>query len=224
MLSMVLVSTVLLNLLRDLLRSRLSTTRNLGYVFLLLDALAVSESVGVSISFRVVDSRSALVDSFGVGGEHEGKVSLCSDILILVCLVVAFISLHTKTRVSIAWGWKPTSLRTHRPWPAPRFIQAPTATPPQRGSLFLWHRAHQAMFWTPTWTPHRDAFLHHLWSGVAQYSVCEVPQDKRKVRDQRRGGRTSHLDILDIWPVQACSLSFLGTGQQSAVHRPNMHT
>ena len=224
---MVLVSTVLLNLLRDLLRLRLSTTRNLVYVFLLLDALVVSETLGVSISFWVGDSRSASVDSFGVGGEHEGNVSLCSDMLILVCLVVAFISLHTKTRVSIAWGWKPTSLRTlrtHRPWPAPRVIHAPTATPHQRGSLFLRHTAHQATFWTPILTPHRDAFLHHLRSGVAQYSVCEVPQDKQKVRDQGRGGRTSHLDILGIWPVQACSLSFLGSGQRSAVHRPNMHS
>ena len=82
------------------------------------------------------------------------------------------------------------------PWPAPRVIQAPTATPPQRGGLFLWHTAHQATFWTPTLTPHRDAFLHHLWGGVAQYSVYEVTPDKRKVRDQGRGGRTSHLDIL----------------------------
>ena len=43
-------------------------------------------------------------------------------------------------------------------------------------------------FWLPTLTPHRDAFLHHLWSGVAQYSVYELPRDKRKVRDQGRGG------------------------------------
>ena len=80
------------------------------------------------------------------------------------------------------------------------------------------------MLWLPTLTPHRDAFLHHLWSGVAQYSVYELPQDKRKVRDQGRGGRASHLDILGIWPFQACSLSFLGSGQWSAVHRPNMHS
>ena len=59
----------------------------------------------------------------------------------------------------------------------------------------LWHTAHQATFWTPTLTPHRDAFLHHLSSGSAQYSVCEAPQDKRKVRNQGRGGCTSHLDI-----------------------------
>ena len=36
----------------------------------------------------------------------------------------------------------------------------------------------------------------NLWGGVAQYSVYEVTPDKRKVRDQGRGGRTSHLDIL----------------------------
>ena len=82
--------------------------------------------------------------------------------------------------------------------PIPRAIQAPTATPPQRGSLFLWYTAHQATFRTPTLTPHGDAFLHHLWSGVAQYSAYEFTLGKRKVRDQGRGGRTSHLDILGI--------------------------
>ena len=82
--------------------------------------------------------------------------------------------------------------------PIPRAIQAPTATPPQRGSLFLWYTAHQATFRTPTLTPHGDAFLHHLWSGVAQYSAYELTLGKRKVRDQGRGGRTCHLDILGI--------------------------
>ena len=81
--------------------------------------------------------------------------------------------------------------------PIPRAIQAPTATPPQRGSLFLWYTAHQATFRTPTLTSHGDAFLH-LWSGVAQYSAYELTLGKRKVRDQGRGGRTSHLDILGI--------------------------
>ena len=108
--------------------------------------------------------------------------------------------------------------------PIPRAIQAPTATPPQRGSLFLWYTAHQATFRTPTLTPHGDAFLHHLWSGVAQYSAYELTLGKQKVRDQGRGGRTSHLDILGIWPLKACSLSFLGSGQRSAVHRPKMHS
>ena len=121
-------------------------------------------------------------------------------------------------------GRKPTSLRMHGPWPAPRAIQAPTAVPPQRGSLFLWHTAHKATLWTPTLTPRRNAFLHHFWSGVAQYSVYEVTPDKHKVRVQGRGGPTSHLDIPGVWPFQACSLSFLGSGPQSAVHRPNMHS
>ena len=34
----------------------------------------------------------------------------------------------------------------------------------------------------PTLTPHRDAFLHHLWGGVAQYSVWEEPR-QTKVSD-----------------------------------------
>ena len=29
---------------------------------------------------------------------------------------------------------------------------------------------------SPTLTPHRDAFLHHLWGGVARYSVWEIAQ------------------------------------------------
>ena len=35
--------------------------------------------------------------------------------------------------ISNACGWKPTSLRMHRPWPAQRAIQTPTAAPPQKG-------------------------------------------------------------------------------------------
>ena len=55
-----------------------------------------------------------------------------------------------------------------------RIIPTPTATLPQKGSLPLWHTAHQATPWTPTLTPHKDAFLHHLWGGVAQYSIWEL--------------------------------------------------
>ena len=51
------------------------------------------------------------------------------------------------------------------------------------------------MLWLPTFTPHRDAFLHHFWSEVSQYSVYELPPDKWKVRDQGRGRRASHLYI-----------------------------
>ena len=64
-------------------------------------------------------------------------------------------------------------------------------------------------------------------SGVAQYSVSEVTSDKRKVRDQGRGGRTSHLGVLGIWPFQACLLSFhswvAGSGVQytSLICTPN---
>ena len=32
------------------------------------------------------------------------------------------------------------------------------------------------MPWSPTLTPHRDAFLHHLLGGVAQYSGWEGTQ------------------------------------------------
>ena len=60
----------------------------------------------------------------------------------------------------------------HRPWPTPEAIQTPTATPPQRGSLFLWHTAHQATLWSPTLTPHRDAFLHHLTARGKNH--CEM--------------------------------------------------
>ena len=55
-------------------------------------------------------------------------------------------------------------------------------TLPQKGSLPLWHTAHQATPWSPTLTPHRDAFLHHLWGGVAQYRVWEEPR-QTKVRN-----------------------------------------
>ena len=62
-------------------------------------------------------------------------------------------------------------LKIQKSWPVPRIISTPTATLPQKGSLPLWHTAHQATPWTPTLTPHKDAFLHHLWGGVAQYSI-----------------------------------------------------
>ena len=77
---------------------------------------------------------------------------------------------------------KPISLKTHISWPTPKIIQAPTAIQPQRDSLPLWHTAHQATPWSPSLTPHRDAFLHHLWGGVAQYSVWEEPR-QTKVRN-----------------------------------------
>ena len=113
------------------------------------------------------------------------------------------------------------------PWPAPRVIQAPTATQPQRGSLFLWYTTHQATLWTPTLTPHRDAFLHLLWSGVAQYNVCEVTADKQKVRVQGRGGRTSHLDILACDRLRPAHFHswVAGSGVQyiSLICTPNHH-
>ena len=64
-------------------------------------------------------------------------------------------------------------------WPTPGIISTPTATLPQKGSLPLWHTAHQATPWTPILTPHRDAFLHHFWGGVAQNSVWGIPKQTK---------------------------------------------
>ena len=43
-------------------------------------------------------------------------------------------------------------------------------------NLPLRHTAHPTTPRSPTLTPHRDAFLHHLWGGVARYSVWEIAQ------------------------------------------------
>ena len=213
-----------LALRRVLLGSRPSITRNLGN--LLLCVGAVSESVEVFISFAVDGSGSASGVSFGVGGEHGGDVSLCPDMLIYVWwwhLAVCTPRLSFKILWLETNFAKNAEVRTNtKSHSSTHGYSTPKA--PQRGSLFLWYTANQATFRTPTLTPHGDAFLHHLWSGVTQYSAYELTLGKRKVRDQGRGGHTSHLDILGIWPFKACSLSFLGSGQQSAVHRPKMHS
>ena len=61
--------------------------------------------------------------------------------------------------------------------------------PTPKDNLPLQHTAHPATPWSPTLTPHRDAFLRHLWGGVAQYNVWEIGPDKRKWVI-RGGGRT----------------------------------
>ena len=93
----------------------------------------------------------------------------------------------------------------------PRITPTPTATLPLKGSLPLWHTAHQATPWMPTLTPHKDAFLHHLWDGVAQYSVWGYP-DKRKWVIRGEGGRT----LLQ----PAHFLSWVA-GSGDIVHRPD---
>ena len=62
--------------------------------------------------------------------------------------------------------------------------------PTPKGAASSCDTACQATLWSPTLTPHRDAFLYHLWSGVAQYSAYEWTLGRRKVRDQGRGGLT----------------------------------
>ena len=81
---MVLSRIVLFTFLNVLLAPIPSTTRNLGNVFLLLVADVFAELVEGFESFVIEDSRSASWGSFGVGGEHEGDVLLCADMLIFV--------------------------------------------------------------------------------------------------------------------------------------------
>ena len=107
--------------------------------------------------------------------------------------------------------------RTHTSWPTPKIIQTPTAIRPQRDSLPLYYAAHQATPWSPTLTPHRDAFVHHLWGGVVQYSVCEDP-DKRKWVIRGEGGRT-----LLTYPGHSRPAHFPShvAGSGDIVHRPD---
>ena len=95
--------------------------------------------------------------------------------------LVGFISLPPRLN-TYSDDQKTISLKTHVSWPTPKIIQTPTSIPPQGDSLPLWHTAHQAKPWSPTLNPHRDAFLHQLWGGVAQYSVWEEPK-QTKVRN-----------------------------------------
>ena len=71
---------------------------------------------------------------------------------------------------------------------------------------------------SPTLTPHRDAFFHHLWGRVAQYSVWEIGQDKRKWGIRGEGGRT-----LLTYPGYSRPAHFLSrvVGCGDIVHRPD---
>ena len=83
-------------------------------------------------------------------------------------------------------------------WPMPRIIPTPTAALPQKGSLSLWHTAHQATPWT------RMHFS--TTSGVGLPSIVSGGYpDKRKWEIRGERGRTL---------LQACSLFFLGSGQR----------
>ena len=67
-------------------------------------------------------------------------------------------------------------------------------------------------------TPHRDAFLHHLWGGVAQYSVWEIGPDKRKWGIRGEWGRT-----VFTYPGYSRPAHFLSqvAGSGDLVHRPD---
>ena len=102
----------------------------------------------------------------------------------------------------------------------PRFIsfKHPRLSHPKRDNLPLRHTAHQTTPWSPTLTPHRDAFLHHLWGGVAQYSVWEIGPDKIKWGIRGEGGRT-----LLTNPGYSRPAHFLSrvAGSGDIVHRPD---
>ena len=89
---------------------------------------------------------------------------------------------------------------------------------PKKDNLPLRHTAHPTTPWSPTLTPHRDAFLHHLWGGVAQYSVWEIGPDKRKWGIRGEGGRT-----LLTYPGYSRPAHFLSrvAGSGDVVHRPD---
>ena len=144
-------------------------------------------------------SKTRTLGHLSLGFEVEHGVDVCC---VFMLIVVWF--LWRLTVCHQDYFHKPITLKIQKSWPTPRIISTPTATLPQKGSLPLWHTAHQATPWTPTLTPHKDAFLHHLWGGVAQYSVWRYP-DKRKWVITGEGGRTL---------LQACSHSFLGSGRR----------
>ena len=143
------------------------------------------------------------LSSLGVEVEHG--VDVCCLFMLIVVWFWWHLTVCHQDYFHKASDYKPITLKIQKSWPTPRIIPTPTATIPQKGSLPLWHTAHQATSWTPTLTPHKDAFLHHLWGGVAQYSVWEIGPDKRKWGIRGEGGRTL---------LQTCSLSFLGSGQR----------
>ena len=72
--------------------------------------------------------------------------------------------------------------------------------------------------WSPTLPPHKDAFLHHLWGGVAQYSVWDISPDKRKWGIKGEGGLT-----LFTYPGYFRPAHFLSqvAGSVDIVHGPD---
>ena len=75
-----------------------------------------------------------------------------------------------------AFNHKPISLKIQKHDPHQEPFKHPRLSHPNRDNLPLWHTAHPTTPRSPTLTPHRDAFLHHLWGGVARYSVWEIAQ------------------------------------------------
>ena len=84
---------------------------------------------------RVSGSASLVSVVFGVGVEHEGDVLLCRDMLI--CLVVAFTSLHTKTEVQTPVVGNQLRLECTGHDPRQEPFKHPQLPHPKRGSLLL---------------------------------------------------------------------------------------
>ena len=131
---------------------------------------------------------------------------------------VAFLKVCHQDLFHKAYNRKPISLKIQKYDPHQEPFNHPRLSHPKRDNLPLRHTAHPTTPWSPTLTPHRDAFLHHLWGGVALYSVWEIGPDKRKWGIREEGGRT-----LLTYPVYSRPAHFLSrvAGSGDIVHRPD---
>ena len=129
---------------------------------------------------------------------------------------VAFLKVCHQDLLHEAYNLKPISLKIQKHDPHQESFKHPWLSHPKRDNLPLRHTAHPTTPWSPT--PHRDAFLHHLWGEVAQYSVWEIGPDKRKWGIRGEGGRT-----LLTYPGYSRPVHFLSrvAGSGDIVHRPD---
>ena len=89
---------------------------------------------------------------------------------------VAFLKVCHQDLFHEAFNHKPISLKIQKHDPHQEPFKHPRLSHPNRDNLPLRHTAHPTTPRLPTLTPHRDAFLHHLWDGVARYSVWQIAQ------------------------------------------------
>ena len=133
-------------------------------------------------------------------------------VFVLSCsywLSVAFLKVCHQDLFHEAYNCKPISLNIQKHDPHQEPFKHLRLSHPKRDNLPLRHTAHPTTPWSPTLTPHRDAFLHH--SGVGLPSI--VSGRLAQTNDSEGLGEKEAETYLS-WLFQACSLSFRGSGQR----------